>query len=47
MVKRMIRSEVKCVRLKGRPWLGWMNNMNRVLNEREMFVDPGSIIVHD
>ena len=47
VMKRMMGSDVRGVRLRGRPWMGLMNCVKRTLNERGMYVEKGRIIVHD
>ena len=47
LMKRILRSNMKGVRLRGRPRIGWMDGLKRVLNERGMFVEQGRMIVHD
>ena len=34
LVKRIVGSDVRGVRLRGRPRTGWMNGVRRALNER-------------
>ena len=46
-MKRVVRSNMKGVRLRGRPRTGWMNNVKRASNEKEMSVEQGRMIVHD
>ena len=34
LVKRILGSIVKCVKFRGRPRIGWMDGVKKVLNER-------------
>ena len=47
MVKRIAGSNVEGARLRGRPRLGWMNNVKRALNARDMSVDEARMAVRD
>ena len=47
LVKRIVGSDVRGVRLRGRPRTGWMDGVKRALNEREMSVEQGRMIVCD
>ena len=46
-MKRIVGSDVRGVMLRGRPQMGRMNSVKKALNEREMSVDQGRMIVHD
>ena len=37
LVKSKVESDVRVVRLRGRPPTGWMEGVKRTLNESEMF----------
>ena len=45
LVKRIVGSDMRGVRLRGRPRTRWMHGVKRVLNERGMSVEQGMIIV--
>ena len=47
LVKRIVGSDVKGVKLRGKPHTRWLHVVKRVLNEREMFVEQEKMIVHD
>ena len=47
LVKRMIGSDARGVKLTGRPRMGLMNYIKRALNERGVFVEQGRMIMHD
>ena len=47
LVKRIVGSDVRVVRLKGGIKTGWMEGMKRALNERGMSVEQGRMIVSD
>ena len=47
LMKRILRSNMKGVRLRERPRIGWMDGLKRVLNERGISVEQGRMIVHD
>ena len=46
-MKRIIGSDVRDVRLRGRLRMGWMDDVKRMLNERGMSVEQGRMIVCD
>ena len=43
----VVCSDVRGMRLRGRPWTGWMDGVERVLNGRGMSVEQGRIFVGD
>ena len=45
LVKRILVASD--VRMRGRPLMGWMDGLKRVLNERGMFMQQGRMIVCD
>ena len=47
LVKTIIGSDARSVRLRGRARMGWMDGVKRALNEREMFMEQERMIVHD
>ena len=47
MVKRIVGSDVKTLRLKGMSRTEWIDSVKRVLHEREMSVEQGRTIVRD
>ena len=47
LVKRKVRSNVKSVRLRGRPQTGWIDGVKRVLHEIGMSVEQSRMIVCD
>ena len=47
LVERITGSDVRGVKLRGRPQMGWMDDVKRALNERPMFMKQGRMIVHD
>ena len=44
-LKRIVRCNIRGVRLRERPRMGWMISVKRVLNERGMSGEQGRIIV--
>ena len=47
LVKKIMGSDVRGMRLRGRTQMGWMNGVKRALNKRGMSVEQGRMIVHD
>ena len=47
LVKKIMESDVRGVRLRGRGQMGWIDDVKRQLNERGMFVEQGRMIVRD
>ena len=47
LVKRIVGSDVRGVRLRGRSKTGWIDGVIRALNERGMSVEQGRMIVCD
>ena len=47
MVKKINGSNVRGVRLKGRPRMGWMDSVKRALDVRGMSVEQGRVVAHD
>ena len=47
MVKRITRSDVRGVRLRGRPRMGCIDCVKRALDARGMSVEEGRVVVHD
>ena len=45
--ERIVGSNVRVVRLRGKPRTGWMDSMKKALNETEMSVEQGRMIMHD
>ncbi len=41
------RSDVRSVRPRGRPGMGWLDSVKRVLGARGMSVEQGRVLVHD
>ncbi len=46
-VKKINRSDVRGVRLRGRPRKGWMDSVKRALGARGMSVELGRIVERD
>ena len=46
-MKRIVGSDVRGVRLRERPRMGWMDGMKKVLNEKGMSVQQGRMILFD
>ncbi len=47
LMKKITRSDVRGVRPKGRPRMGWMDNLKRASCARGMSVEQGRVTVHD
>ncbi len=47
LVKKVTRSDVRGVRPRGRPRMGWLNSVKRALGARGMSVEQGRVLVHD
>ncbi len=47
LVKKITRSDVRGVRPRGRPRMGWMDSVKRALGARGMSVEQGRVLVHD
>ncbi len=47
LVKKITRSNVRDVRSRGRPCMGWPHSVKRVLGARGMSVEPGRVVMHD
>ena len=45
LVKRIVGSDVRSVRLRGKPKTRWMDSVKRALNEGGMGVEQGRILV--
>ncbi len=47
LVKNIMRSDVRGVRPRGRPRMGWMDSMKSVLGVRGMSMEQGRVAVCD
>ncbi len=47
LVKKVIRSDVRGVRPRGRPRMGWLDSVKRALGARGMSVEQGRVFVCD
>ncbi len=47
LVKKLTISDVRGVRPRGRPRMGWLDNVKRALVARGMSVEQGRVVVHD
>ncbi len=47
LVKRVIRSNVRDVRPRGRPQMGWLDSVKRALGARGISVEQGRVLVRD
>ena len=47
LVKRIVESDVRGVRLRGRPQLGWKDGVKRALGSRGLSMEQGRMIVRD
>ncbi len=47
LVKKVTRSDVRGVRPRGRPRMGWLDGVKRALGERGMSVEQGRVFVRD
>ena len=47
LMKKIIVSDVRGVRLRRRPWMGWMDGVKRIFNKRVIYVEQRKMIVHD
>ena len=47
LVKRITRSDVRGVRPRGRPHMGWIDGVKRALDARGMSVEQGRVVVRD
>ncbi len=47
LVKKTTRSDVKGVRPRGRPHMGWLDSVKRALGVRGMSVEQGRVLVRD
>ncbi len=47
LVKKITRSDVRGVRARGRPQMGWMDSVKRALGARGMSVEQGRMLVRD
>ncbi len=47
LVKKIIRSDVRGVRPRGKPRMGWMDSVKRALGARGMSVEQGRMLVRD
>ena len=47
LVKRLVGSDVRGVRLRGRSQTEWMDGVKRAMNERGTYMEQGRIIMHD
>ena len=46
-MKKITRSDVRGVRLRGRPRMGWIDSVKRVVDARGMSVEQGRVVVRD
>ncbi len=44
LLKKITESDVRGVRVRGRPRMGWMDSMKRMLDARRMFVEQGRVV---
>ena len=47
LVKKIVESEVRGVRLRGRPRMGWMDSVKRALYMRGLTVEQGRMTARD
>ncbi len=47
LVEKITRSDVRGVTPRGRPRMGWLDSVKRVLGARGMSVEQGRVVVHD
>ncbi len=47
LVKKVTRSDVRGVRPRGRPRMGWLDSVKRALGARRMSVEQGRVLVRD
>ncbi len=47
LVKKITRSDVRGVRPRGRPRMGWLYSVKRVLGARGMSVEQGRVLLRD
>ncbi len=47
LVKKITRSYVRGVRPRGRPRMGWMDSVKRLLGARGIYVEQGRVVVCD
>ncbi len=47
LVKKTTRSDVRGVRPRGRPRMGWLDSVKRALDAKGMSVEQGRVLVHD
>ncbi len=47
LVKKINGSDVRGVRPRGRPQMGWLNSVKRALGARGMSVEQGRVVVRD
>ncbi len=47
LVKKVTRSDVRRVRPRGRPRMGWLDSVKRALGARGMSVEQGRVLVRD
>ncbi len=47
LVKKITRFDVRGVRPRGRPCMGWLDSVKRVLGTRGMSVEQGRVLVCD
>ncbi len=47
LVKKITRSNMRGVRPRGRPRMGWLDSVKKALGARRMSVEQGKVVVHD
>ncbi len=47
LVKKISRSDVRGVRPRGRPRMGWLDSVKRALGVTGMSVEQGRVVVYD
>ncbi len=47
LVKKITKSDLRGVRLRGRPRMGWLDSVKRALGARRMSVEQGRVLVRD
>ncbi len=47
LVKKITRSDMRGVRPRGRPLMGWLDSVKRALGARGVSVEQGRMLVHD
>ncbi len=47
LVKKVTRSDVRGVRPRGRPQMGWLDSVKRALGTRGMSMEQGRVLVRD